>query len=148
MFDPTLRQAGKVVLTIGIVIVVAGEVGYNLAAPSTGAQSGSQVVIAGGILLVILGAIAWTLGRIQSTIAQNQVNASLRRTGFLLFVIGVVGLIGGVIGWTLTQLAGSPQNVIRAIAQVGFLLAVVGAIIVALCHRRFAYRVKPTLAGR
>lgn len=148
MSDPNLRKAGKIVLTVGIVVVVAGELGYNLTAPSTGARSGFQVVIAGGILLVILGAIAWALGRIQSTIAEDQVNPSLRRTGFLLFVIGVVGLIAGVIGWALTQLVGPPQNGIRALAGVGFLLAMVGAIIVALCHRRLASRLQPTLAGR
>ncbi|MFZ0891215.1 MAG: hypothetical protein WB778_06605 [Thermoplasmata archaeon] len=69
MSDPTLRRAGTVVQAIGIVVVVAGEVGYNLTALSTGARSGSQVVIAGGIALVFLGAIAWALGRIRSTLA-------------------------------------------------------------------------------
>ena len=148
MSDPALRQAGKVVLTIGIVVVVAGEVGVTLTAPSTGARSGFEVVVAGGILLILLGALAWALGRIRSTIAQDQVNAGLRRIGFLFFVIGVVAVITGVIGWALTQLAVSPQNGIRVIAQAGLVLAIVGAVIVALCGRRFARQVQSTVTRR
>jgi uncharacterized membrane protein len=140
MSDPALRQAGRLLLTVGILSLVVGIVGYNLTTPSTKAGFGVEAVLAIGVLFLLLGAIAWALGRIRSTIAEDQFNAGLRRIGFLLFVVGVLGAIAGIIGEGLTQFETSPQIGIGTIVMAGVYLAIIGAIIVALSHRKIAHR--------
>jgi len=138
--DPTLRLTGKLLLTVGIGGLVVGIAGYNLTSPSTEARYGVEDVIAIGTFLLLVGAIAWALGRIRSTVAQDQVNAGLRRTGFLLLVGGVLAAIVGIIGGGLTQLGISPRIGIGTIVTAGFYVVIIGAVIVALSHRKWTSR--------
>jgi hypothetical protein len=144
MPDPALRQAGKLLLIIGAVGFVVGVLGYGSGPMPSGVRSGFLVVVLIGALLLILGAIAWALGRIPSTVAEAQVNAGLRRIGFVLFVLGALGTIMGGIGLAVTHQAIYPQFGIGVVATVGFYVAVIGAVIVALSHRKVAYQAQPT----
>jgi hypothetical protein len=148
MSDRGLRQAGRIVLAAGVLWLVVAEVGYNLTAGSTMVRYGFLVDTAGGFLLLILGAIAWGLGRGRSTMAVAPVNPGLRRIGFLLFVVGVLGLIVGVIGWALTQTTTYPQVGIGTLATLGFYVAIVGAVLVAVSHRASPHRTQPSAADR
>lgn len=135
-------------LAAGVLGLVVGEVGYNLTAASTAVRHGFVVGTAGGVLLLILGAIAWGLGRGRSTVAEDPVNPGLRRIGFLLFVVGVLGLIVGVTGWALTQTDTYPQVGTGAFATLGFYVAIVGAVLVAVSHRASPHRTQPSAADR
>jgi uncharacterized protein YacL len=140
MADSVLRRAGRIVLASGIGTAIAGEVAYILAVRSAADQSASLDVTAGGVVLVILGLTAWALATSRTVTAQDHVDARLHRAGFVLFLVGTLGLVAGVIGSALEQLAASPQIDSRVTAGSGFILAVVGAVIMALCDRGFAHR--------
>jgi hypothetical protein len=146
MPDPALRQAGQLILALGIVALVVGIAGFNLTTPSTGARSGSIAVLDVGVFLSLLGAIAWALGGIRSTVAPDQVNAGLRRIGFLLILIGVLGEIAGTIAGYLTQPDTSSVIGIAPITSAGLYVAIIGAVMAALSHRRWASRSQPTSA--
>jgi hypothetical protein len=148
MSDPALRQAGQLILALGILALVVGIAGYNLTTPSTETRAGSIAVLDVGVLLSVLGAIAWALGGIRSTVAPDQVNAGLRRIGFLLIVVGVLGAIAGILAGYLTQPDTSSMFGIAPISSTGFYVTIIGAVMVALSHRRWASRSQPTSAQR
>jgi hypothetical protein len=138
MPDPALRNAGQLILAFGILALVVAIAGYNLTDPSTAARSGSIAVLDVGVLLAVLGAIAWALGGIRSTVAPAQVNGGLRRIGFLLIVIGALSAIVGTIAGFLTQPDTSSVIGIAPITSTGLWVAIIGAVMVALSHRRWA----------
>ena len=148
MSDTALHRAGSLLSAIGVVVFVLGLIGSGLAVPSTVVWTAFEDLQVIAVLWLILGAIAWALGRTRSTIAPDQVNDGLRRAGFLLFVVGALGVIAGVVAWTLTQHATSFWLGIGEVGTVGFYLAIVGAIIVALSHRKMGYRLQPIIARR
>jgi uncharacterized protein YjeT (DUF2065 family) len=148
MPDPALRRAGQLILALGILALVVGIAGYNLTTPSTEGRAGSNAVLDVGVLMSLLGAIAWAFGGIRSTVAPDQVNAGLRRIGFLLIVVGVLGAIAGVIAGYLTQPDTSSVIGIAPISSTGFYVAIIGDVMVALSHRRWASRSQPTSAQR
>lgn len=141
MSDPILQRAGKLLLEIGLVVFVVGFFGSGFASMSTGAGSAFEGLQLVGALYLILGAIAWALSRTRSMIAPDQVNVRLRRAGFLLFIAGVLVVFPDTVGLALTR--GSFTWPIR-IGTVGFYLAIVGAVIVAVSHRRWARPTRPT----
>lgn len=148
MPDPALQRAGKLLLAIGIVALVIGIAGFNLTTPSTKAGAGSLAVLDIGLDLALVGAIAWALGGIRSTVAPDQVNAGLRRTGFLLVVVGVLGAIAGTIAGLITQPVSTTVIGVQPISSTALWVAIIGAIIVALSHRRWASATHPSSATR
>ena len=142
MPDQVLWQSGKLLLTVGGVVLAVGAAG-------SGSTPVLVYVAVLGAFLLILGAISWALGRVRSTVRENQGNAGLRRIGLVLFAIGVLGLVGGLVGLAITHPASYPRGVseygVGSIASVGFYVAIVGAVIVTLSHRQLAHRAQSAL---
>ena len=147
MPDPALRRGGRWILVIGIASLIVGIVGYNLTGPSTAARHGSNGVLDVGVLLLMLGAIAWALGGIRSTVAEDRMNLGLRRTGFLLLVVGVLTGIAGVVAVSLYQNDTASGIGLVPISSVGFYVAIIGSVLVSLSHREWASGTGPPRRG-
>jgi hypothetical protein len=148
MSDPKLQAAGSVLLVAATVSLGAGIIGDSDPARSADIQSATSVALSIFAVFLVVGAVAWVLGRLVRTTSPEAANPRLRWFGFALIPVGLFIAVAGILGDALTGLGTLPRAVSLATVTVGLYLALTGTVLVAISHRRRVHRALPPVPQR
>jgi|SRR5580658_425260 hypothetical protein len=144
MADPKLRSAGAVMLALGVLAIAVSILTNSISARSPT----TSVAIGVGVPFLVVGTIAWILGRVSRVTTADAANPRLRRLGFLLLAIGLFAAVAGSVGVTLTHVGTLPRDATQAVATSGLWVAIAGTVMVALSHRVPARSTAAAIAER
>jgi len=144
MADAKLRSTGTLLLALAA-LFIAVSIATNTASPQSRA---TLVAIAIGVPCLLVGAIAWIVGRVGRTASPDLVNPRLRRWGSLFLVIGLVTGVAGLVGVALTEPGTLPRDVTQVVATSFLWVAIAGIVIVALSHRERFHPSVPATSDR
>jgi hypothetical protein len=135
--DAKLRAAGTLLLALAVLSLAAG----ILSNVVSGQSVATSIALGIGGLFLLVGVIAWILGRMGRTPSHEAANPRLRSWGFVLLAIGLFAVVAGSVGVALTQLGTLPRSGSWAVVTAGLYVAIAATVIVAISHR---VRVNPT----
>jgi hypothetical protein len=115
---------------------IAGTIVFNVAGRSSATDSIAQAgvfVSAAGFLILILGLIAWGLGRRSPRVEPAQTSPTLRRIGSWTWGVGTVALVlGAALHCSGQILAASWDQSTLMLVSLGFCGAVGGVVLMAV----------------
>jgi|SRR5580658_6586792 hypothetical protein len=131
MADPRLRAAGAVMLALGVLALAVSILTNSISTQSPA----TSVAIGVGVPFLVVGTVAWILGRVGRVSSPDPANPRLRRWGFLLLAIGLFAGVAGLVGVALTHVGTLPRDETQAVATAGLWVAIAGTVMVALSSR-------------
>ncbi|MGI0070476.1 MAG: hypothetical protein ACRECT_00105 [Thermoplasmata archaeon] len=136
MVDPKLRSSGTTLLALGALGLAFGILANSISriSPVTSISLGIAV------LLLLVGGVAWILGRLGGTTTPVGANPRLRRLGYRLMILGLFISVAGVFGVAFTRLDTLSRDVSQAAETAGFYIAIAGTVIVAFRNRLRVHR--------
>jgi len=144
MADQKLRSAGAVMLALGVLAIAVSILTNSISTQSPA----TSVAIGVGVPFLVIGTVAWVLGRVGRVPPPDPANPRLRLWGFLLLAIGLIAAVAGLIGVALTHVGTLPRDATQAVGTSGLWVAIAGTVMVALSHRVPAQSTTPAIAER
>ena len=145
MPDPKLRASGTALLALAILSLAVVIFFSNSVSPKSTASSISEGIFA---IFLIVGAVAWILGRLSRASTEEGSSPRLRRWGYGLLTAGLIVSVAGDFGMAFTRLGTLARDVSQAAFTGGLYIAIAGIVIVAVRNRLQARLTPPPVSTR